>query len=64
MTDDRKNQGEGNRDAAKDYNKDTREFIDEKNVEAKAEEARKAVENDDQGDLRKAEEKGKSEARK
>ncbi len=64
MTDDRKNQGEGNRDAAKEYNKDTREFIDEENVEAKAEEARKAVENDDQGDLRKAEEKGKSEARK
>ena len=63
MTDDRKNQGEGNREAAKQYNEATREFINEEDVEKKAEEAREAVENDDEGKLKEAEERGKSQIR-
>ena len=36
MTKDRKNEGEGNRTAAREYNKDTREFVRSGKVEKSA----------------------------
>lgn len=58
-----KNEGEGNRTAAREYNKATREFIDSGKVEKSAEKARKAVEDDKSGALERAEEKGRRPAR-
>lgn len=63
MADHSKNEGEGNRTAAKEYNEKTKRFVDNADVEAKAEDARDAVERDDQGTLADAEQRGKSKAR-
>lgn len=41
-----RNQGEGNRDAARRYNRDLREFISEGNVEPAAHDAKESVERD------------------
>ncbi len=64
MTGNSKNEGEGSRTAAREYNKDTRDFVKSGKVDESAERARKAVEGDDAGKLREAEEKGRSPARK
>ncbi len=58
-----RNEGEGNKTAARHYNEATTEFAKSGDVDAKAKEARKAVENDDSGKLRKAEREGLSKAR-
>jgi hypothetical protein len=63
MTGHPKNEGEGSRTAAKDYDERTQRFVDEEDVEAKAEEAREAVEQDDEGKLSEAEKQGKEKAR-
>ncbi len=54
------NEGEGNRTAAKAYNKDTQEFIKSGQVDKKAREAANSLDGAEAGDLRKAEEAGKS----
>ncbi len=53
------NQGEGNREAAKDYNERQREFIKSGKVKDAAQKAKAAVDNDKNKDLKKAENKGK-----
>jgi hypothetical protein len=58
-----RNGGEGNRTAARDYHQATREFVDSGKVEKSAEKARKAVEHDKSGTLKRAEEKGRKPAR-
>ena len=54
-----KNEGEGNRTAARAYNKDQQEFVKEGRVEEAAKAAREALEGD-HADLDKAEQEGKS----
>lgn len=58
-----RNEGEGNRTAARHYNKDTRDFIESGKVEKSAEKARTAVEKDEGKDLKDAEKKGMKPAR-
>jgi hypothetical protein len=57
-----KNEGEGNRAAAQQYNEQTRQFVEEGNVEAKAAEAAKALDSDEARELEEAERKGKDKA--
>ena len=57
-----KNQGEGNRDAARHYNENTREFVKSGKVEQAAQDAKKAFEGSEKAELKKAEEVGKSHA--
>ena len=57
------NQGEGNREAARIYNKEQQEFVAEGKVEEGAKEAKKAVEGPEGEELKKAEEEGKSHAK-
>lgn len=60
MTDKNRNQGEGNREAAKTYNEAQRDFVDSGKVDEKAAEAKRALEKD--GDkLKKAEAAGRAE---
>jgi len=63
MADKTRNEGEGNRTAARHYNKAAREFVESGKVEKSAERARKAVEDDKSGTLKRAEEKGRKPAR-
>lgn len=63
MADQQKNQGEGNREAARHYNKDQKEFVESGKVAKKAEEAKRAVEGDERESLKKAEEEGRSRAK-
>ena len=58
-----KNEGEGNRTAARQYNKDSKEFVDSGKVEKSAEKARKAVEGDEAEALKRAENEGLKKAR-
>lgn len=58
-----KNQGEGNREAARQYNKNAEETAKSGSVQKKAEQARQAVEGDAGDKLQEAEEAGKSKAR-
>ncbi|MGE0744650.1 MAG: hypothetical protein AB7K86_05355 [Rhodospirillales bacterium] len=58
-----KNEGEGNRTAAREYNRDTREFIEKEDVGKLAEKARKDVEGPQGDELRRAEEDGKRKAK-
>lgn len=57
-----KNQGEGNRDAARRYNEGAQKFAKSGKVEKAAEEARKALEGPEGEQLRKAEREGKKHA--
>ena len=63
MTHQPKNEGEGSRTAANKYNKETRHFVDNKDVGSKARDARDAIERDDEGALAAAEKCGKDKAR-
>ncbi len=54
------NEGEGNKTAAREYNKGTTEFAKSGNVEAKAREAKKAIEGAEGEKLRAAEREGQS----
>ncbi len=58
-----KNEGEGNRTAARQYNKDQQEFIESGKVDKAAKEAKRAVEGDQAEKLREAEKAGRSKAR-
>jgi hypothetical protein len=54
-----RNEGEGNRSAARAYDKAQQEFVRSGKVEEKAKEARKAVEGAEAGELKEAELVGK-----
>ena len=53
-----KNEGEGNKTAAREYNKAQQEFVQSGKVDKAAEEARKAVDGPQRDELKKAEDKG------
>jgi hypothetical protein len=55
-----RNEGEGNKTAAREYNKETTAFTKSGQVEGKAREAKQAVEGGEADTLRKAEREGKS----
>lgn len=63
MTSHPKNEGEGSRTAAKEYDEKAQRFVKNEDVESKAEEARDAVESDEEGALEEAEKRGKEKAR-
>lgn len=58
-----RNEGEGNRTAAREYNKATREHARTHDVDAEAKKARKALEGEQGDSLRRAEQTGKSRAK-
>lgn len=68
MSDDRtqkrqRNEGEGNKTAARHYNEKTEKFAESGKVEQKAREAAQAVDRDKDGELKQAERQGKSHAK-
>ena len=58
-----KNEGEGNRTAARAYNKESRAFVESGKVEKSAEKARKAVDSNEARSLKRAEKEGLKKAR-
>jgi hypothetical protein len=58
-----RNEGEGNRTAAREYNEATKRFVDSGKVPEKAEEALRAVEGSEKASLDAAERAGKSHAK-
>lgn len=58
-----KNEGEGNKTAARRYNKDQHEFAKSGRVDKAADEAAKAVSGSEHDELERAEEKGRSHAK-
>ena len=54
-----RNEGEGNRTAARQYNKDQQRFIKSGKVEEKAREAEAAMDGDERPELERAEAEGK-----
>jgi len=58
-----KNEGEGNKTAARQYNKDQRDFVKSGQVDKAAEEAKKAVSGPEREELERAEDKGRSHAK-
>ena len=58
-----KNEGEGSRTAAEAYNEKTRRFVENEDVQAKAEEAADALGSREGDELRKAEGTGRSRAK-
>ncbi|PSJ16473.1 hypothetical protein [Nitrosomonas supralitoralis] len=58
-----KNQGEGNRDAAEEYNDATRDFVETGKVE-KNENKHMNLSDEEKKDIQEAEEKGKEKAKK
>jgi hypothetical protein len=65
MTDKKKqpNEGEGNRTAARAYNRDQQAFVEKGGVEDAAEEAREAIEGDERAELDAARAEAKSRAK-
>ena len=59
----KRNEGEGSRSAARDYNKRTRDFVKTGRVGTAAKQAEAAMDTEEVTKLREAEVKGKSEAR-
>ena len=57
-----RNEGEGNKTAARHYNEKTEKFAESGKVDQKAREAAEAVDKDN-GDLKRAEQEGKSHAK-
>jgi len=53
------NEGEGNRTAAREYNSDTRKFVESGRVGAKARDAQKAVDGPEGQTLSRAEQEGR-----
>jgi len=60
MSDKQRNEGEGNKTAAREYNRDTTAFTKSGQVEGKAREAERAIEGSEADKLRKAEREGKA----
>ncbi|MCE9649828.1 MAG: hypothetical protein K8R18_09425 [Parvibaculum sp.] len=58
-----KNEGEGNRTAAKEYNKGVQDFVKSGRVDEAAKSAERAVEGSEHDELEAAERKGKSHAK-
>lgn len=58
-----RNEGEGNRTAAREYNRATKEFARTGQVEKQAERARQAIEESQKAELDRAEQAGKSKSR-
>lgn len=58
-----RNEGEGNRTAAREYNRDTKAFIDSGRVKSAADEAKKALEGNEGASLKRAEAEGKARAK-
>ena len=58
-----RNEGEGSRSGARDYDERTRAFVKSGQVEKKAKEAERAIEGSEGDALRKAEEEGKRHAK-
>lgn len=58
-----KNEGEGNRTAARAYNKETKEFVDEGRVDKAAEDARTAMEGGEREGLEEARKEARSHAK-
>jgi hypothetical protein len=63
MNSNQKNEGEGNKTAARRYNEATTDFTKSGQVEPKAQEAKKATEGKKRDALRKAEAEGRSHAK-
>jgi hypothetical protein len=57
------NEGEGNKTAARNYNRETRDFVKSGQVDEKAKEAARAVSGKEGEELRRAEREGESKAR-
>jgi hypothetical protein len=55
-----RNEGEGNRTAAREYNEATRKFVESGQVEARAKDAERARESDERKELDAAEKEGLS----
>jgi hypothetical protein len=60
---DRKNEGEGNKTAARHYNTDQQDFVKSGQVPEAAEAAKKAVKGAEGDELRRAEEEGRSKSK-
>lgn len=58
-----RNEGEGNKTAARHYNEKTEQFVKSGKVEEKAREAARALDGEGGGELRQAEQEGKSRAK-
>lgn len=58
--DGQRNEGEGNKTAAREYNRETTAFTKSGQVEAKAREAEQAMEGKEADEMRKAEREGQS----
>jgi hypothetical protein len=58
-----KNEGEGNRTAARKYNDATRRFVQSGRVEESGEQAKSAIQGDEKGELERAEKAGKNKIR-
>ena len=63
MTEKQRNEGEGNRTAARVYNRATEEFARSGKVEEQAKRAEQAIEGPQRAELQRAEEAGKSKSR-
>ena len=63
MTDKQRNEGEGNKTAAKEYNEATTKFTQSGKVEQKADEAAKARDGSERQAMERAEQAGKSHAK-
>ncbi len=57
-----KNEGEGSRTAAKQYNEATRKFVESGKVDKAAKDAEQAIEGDEAEELKRAEDEGRSHA--
>jgi hypothetical protein len=55
-----RNEGEGNKTAAREYNRETTEFAKSGQVEGKAREAKQAMQGNEADQMRKAEREGKA----
>jgi hypothetical protein len=58
-----KNEGEGNRTAARQYNKEAREFVQSGQVDKAAGEAAEAINSDERSELEQAEREGRHHAK-
>ncbi len=63
MTEKQRNEGEGNRTAARAYNRATKEFARSGKVEEQAKRAEQAVDGPQKAELERAEQAGKSKSR-
>jgi hypothetical protein len=58
-----RNEGEGNKTAAREYNREQKKFAESGKVKPAAEQAKRALEGEERQDLERAEREGESKAR-